>query len=145
MDTPTPAAAPTELLVCTTCRPADAPRDGQAAGEALFEQVEAALAFGDDAGGDHAPAVTLRGIPCLAACSRSCSAALQAPGKAGYVFGGLAPDEDSVQALLAVAQQHRRSADGVLAWAERPQRLRQGLLVRLPPLAPVAADGDVSA
>lgn len=130
----TQSAAPsaTELLVCTTCRPADAPRDGQAAGQDLFERVEAALAFCDEP--SAAPAPRLRGIACLAACSRSCSVALQAPGKACYVFGGLAPDDESVHAVLVVARQHAGTSDGLLAWAERPQRLRQGLIARLPPL-----------
>ena len=134
--TPENTAAPTtELLVCTTCRPADAPREGQADGQAFFEQVEAALAFDDGANASAVAAPRLRGIACLGACSRSCSVALQAPGKACYVFGGLAPDDDSVQAVLAVARQHAASTDGLLAWAERPQRLRQGLIARLPALA----------
>jgi predicted metal-binding protein len=135
--TPENAAVPTtELLVCTTCRPVDAPREGQAAGQALFEHLEAALAFSDEPSALSAgPAPRLRGIACLGACSRSCSVALQAPGKACYVFGGLAPDDDSVQSVLAVARQHAASTDGVLAWAERPQRLRQGLIARLPALA----------
>lgn len=130
--TPENAALPTtELLVCTTCRPADAPREGQAAGQALFEHLEAALAFSDEPSAASDP--RLRGIACLGACSRSCSVALQAPGKTCYVFGGLAPDDDSVQAVLAVALQHASSTDGLLAWVERPERLRGGLIVRLPP------------
>ncbi len=142
--TASPTTSRTELLVCTTCRPADAPRDGPPAGQALFDQIEAALAFDQPADGAAAAAPRLRGIACLAACSRSCTVALQAPGKACYVFGGLAADDDSLQAVLDVAGQHAASTDGMLAWAERPQRLRQGLLVRLPPLAPVPANGDVS-
>lgn len=118
---------PTELLLCTTCRPADAPRGEPPAGLTLFEQVRAALPPASD--------LQLRGIACLAACARSCTVALQAAGKTCYVFGDLAPDAASVQALLAVAAQHAASADGVLAWAERPERLRRGLVARLPPLA----------
>lgn len=135
--TPENAAVPTtELLVCTTCRPANIPREGQATGQTLFEHLEAALAFSDEPSDPSAAsAPRLRGIACLGACSLSCSVALQAPGKTCYVFGGLAPDDDSVQAVLAVAQQHAASTDGVLAWAERPQRLRQGLIARLPALA----------
>jgi predicted metal-binding protein len=115
----------TELLVCTTCRTADAPRDAPPAGQALFEQLQARL-------GDT-PAPLLRGIACLAACPRACSVALQAPGKNCYVFGELTPDADSVQAVLAIAHQHAESPEGVLAWAQRPERLRRGLIARLPP------------
>jgi predicted metal-binding protein len=132
----------TELLVCTTCRPTDAPREGQAAGQTLFEHLEAALAFSDEPSAASVP--RLRGIACLGACSRSCSVALQAPGKTCYVFGGLAPDDDSVQAVLSVAQQHAASTDGVLAWAERPQRLRRGLIARLPALAMPPIPGPIT-
>lgn len=126
----------TELLVCTTCRPADAPRDEPPAGQALFNQVQAALATVP--GTPRRP--DLRGIACLAACSRSCTVALQAPGKACYVFGDLAPDDDAVQALLQVARQHAASADGLLAWGQRPERLRRGLIARLPALAASATE-----
>ncbi|MDP3222943.1 MAG: DUF1636 domain-containing protein [Rubrivivax sp.] len=133
----------TELLVCTTCRPANAPREGQAAGQTLFEHLEAALVFSDEPSAASVP--RLRGIACLGACSRSCSVALQAQGKACYVFGGLMPDDSSVQAVLAVAQQHAASTDGMLVWAERPQRLRQGLIARLPALAVLPTPGPITA
>jgi predicted metal-binding protein len=35
--------------------------------------------------------------------------------------------------LLACALQHRHSADGNLPRSERPERLRSGILARLPP------------
>jgi predicted metal-binding protein len=119
----------TELLVCTTCRQPGTPRDAPADGQHLFEAVQALLAF------EPPPGVHLRGIACLAACSRSCSAALQAAGKHTYVFGDLPPDGTSAEQLLCVAQQHLRLADGVLPWGERPERLKRGVLTRLPPLS----------
>ncbi|WP_255355283.1 DUF1636 family protein [Pelomonas sp. Root1217] len=51
-----------------------------------------------------------------------------------YLFGQLAPDAASVQALLAVAAQHAEPGDGLLAWDRRPDRLKGGLVARLPPL-----------
>lgn len=134
MPTETAAETSTELLVCTTCRPADAPRDGQAAGQDLFEQVQDALAFAPTS----SPGLQLWGIACLGACSRSCTVALQASGKASYVFGELAPDHDCLQAVLEVARQHAASADGLLVWGQRPERLRRGLIARLPAMAPRA-------
>lgn len=133
------AGTATELLVCTTCRPADAQREGQAAGQALFDQVQAALALAPS----PAPGPRLRGMACLGACSRSCTVALQAPGKATYVFGELTPDVDCVQAVLEVASQHAASADGLLAWGQRPQRLRRGLVARVPALAPLTTPGPM--
>jgi predicted metal-binding protein len=117
---------PSELLVCTTCRPADAPRDGPAAGEQLLAQVLALEA-------SHA-GVVVRGIACLGVCSHSCSIALQAAHKMTYVFGDLPPDAESAGQVLACARQHAQAPDGLLAWASRPERLRRGLVARLPQL-----------
>lgn len=108
------------LVICTTCA------DG--CGQALLEAVEnEALARG--------AALAVRGQACLAACRQSCTVALQGLGKHSYVFGQLAPDEACVDALLAVAAEHAEPGDGLLAWARRPERLKSGLVARLPPLA----------
>ncbi|MFX8199471.1 DUF1636 family protein, partial [Acinetobacter baumannii] len=63
-----------------------------------------------------------------------CTAALQGPGKHSYVFGQLAPDAACAAALLDVAAQHAEPGDGSLAWDRRPERLKSGLVARLPPL-----------
>lgn len=107
------------LIICTTCS------DGQ--GQHLLEAVE------NEALARDLP-LTIRGQACLAACKQSCSAALQGVGKHSYVFGQLAPDAVSVDALLDVATQHAEPGDGLLAWSRRPACLKTGLLARLPPL-----------
>lgn len=108
------------LIVCTTCA------DGS--GQALLEGVE------NEALARDLPLV-VRGQACMAACGRSCTAALQGPGKHTYLFGELAPDADSIDALLTVAGQHAEPGEGLLAWSRRPERLKSGLIARLPPLA----------
>jgi predicted metal-binding protein len=128
-----PTGPLTELVVCTTCSPAGAPRDMPAAGERLLRQV-VALATA-------APMpVQVRGVACLSGCSRACTIALQAPGKHSYVFGGLGGDPDTAAQVLACARQHAESPDGLLAWSARPERLRRGILARLPPLLAPAPD-----
>lgn len=112
----------TELIVCTTCQ------DGR--GQALLEQVENEALAQD-------LALPVRGVACMAGCSRGCTAAVLAPGKPGYLFGELRPDSACAQALLDVAQQHAAHAEGLLAWSQRPEPLKGGLLARLPaPRAP---------
>jgi len=107
------------LVICTTCA------EGQ--GQALLEALEnEALAR------DCTQAI--RGQACMAACSQGCTAALQGAGKHSYLFGRLAPDAASVDALLAVAAEHGEPGDGLLAWDRRPERLKGGLIARLPPL-----------
>ncbi len=76
----------------------------------------------------------VRGQACLAACSRACTVALQAPGKWTYLFGGLAPDASSAAAVLAGARLHRDASDGVLGWKDRPEALRSGTIARVMPL-----------
>lgn len=130
----------TELVICTTCRPAGASRDLPAAGEALLQAVleaQAVQSFDDPAA---AASVQVRGIACLSACNRACTVALQAAGKHTYCFGDLVPDDDTAAQLLALGQLHQRSADGTLARNDRPPRLRGGILVRLPPLAATAPE-----
>ncbi|MGQ3055251.1 MAG: DUF1636 family protein [Roseateles sp.] len=108
------------LVICTTCA------DGQ--GQLLLEAAE------NEALARDLP-LTIRGQACMAACKQSCTAALQGAGKHSYLFGLLAADETSVNALLDVAAQHAEPGDGLLAWSRRPSCLKTGLLARLPPLS----------
>ena len=123
----------TELIVCTTCRPVGADRSSRAAGQALLDAVlHAAQGLAAQAGGGR---VAVRGVACLSACSRACTVALQAAGKASYLFGELPPDAETAALVLACAQLHAISTDGQLGRAARPERLRNGILARLPALA----------
>ncbi|WP_066270172.1 DUF1636 family protein [Hydrogenophaga palleronii] len=119
----------TEVIVCTTCRPAGASREQRAAGDILFEAVQAAQAFAEAPDAQ----VRVRGMACLSSCSRACSVAFQAPGKYTYLFGDLQPDEETAAHVLACAAMHAAAADGNLLRNERPARLRSGILARLPP------------
>ena len=121
----------TEVIVCTTCRPAGASRDLPAAGAALFDAVQVAQ-LQDDAGAfAH---VRVRGVECLNSCSRACSVAFQAPGKHTYLFGDLVPDAETAQQVLVCAALHASAVDGTLVRNDRPAQLRSGILAKLPPL-----------
>ncbi|WP_235507410.1 DUF1636 domain-containing protein [Acidovorax sp. Leaf78] len=120
----------TDVIVCTTCRPAGASRDLPADGELLFEAVQAAQ-LGDDAG--TWAQVRVRGVACLSSCSRACSVAFQAAGKHTFVFGDLKPDEETARHVLDCGAMHATAVDGMLNRNERPERLRSGIVVRLPP------------
>jgi len=126
-------SSPTELVICTTCRPAGTSREDTPAGQLLLAAVQTRLEAEPD-GGLH-----VRGMACLSACSRACTVALQARGKHTYVFGDLVPDAASVEQVLACARLHRDSGDGLLAWGARPEKLRRGVIARLLPLQ--ALDG----
>lgn len=117
----------TEILICVLCRPAGADREAPRAGNALLEAVQ------DAALRDDLPFV-IRPVECMNSCERACSVGLQAKGKLTYLFGGLVPDADCADDVLACAQLHADSADGFLARDTRPGLLRTGLVARLPAL-----------
>jgi predicted metal-binding protein len=127
----------TEIIVCTTCRPPGASRDLPAEGLALFEAVQDALLVCELDTGLHEGLHTglrLRGLACMSGCSRACTVTLQAQGKFTYYFGDLVADADTAAQVIACAQLHRQSADGNLMRNTRPERLRSGILARLPPV-----------
>ena len=124
----------TTLLVCTRCRIGEAAPEEPRAGAALHAE-----ALRVAAGLDH---VRVVGIACLSGCKRPCAAALIAPGKVRYLFGDLTADADAAADLVIAAQAHARRPNGFLPRAERPERLRAGILARLPPLHWLPDDGQ---
>jgi predicted metal-binding protein len=122
-----------EMTICTTCRPPGASRELPAHGLTLFEALQDALLARE---GDCAQplGLQLRGLACMSGCSRACTVSFQAPGKFTYYFGDLVADAETAEQLIACAQLYGASADGSLARNERPERLRSGILARLPPL-----------
>ena len=115
------------LIVCTTCRregsTADAPPDGGA----LYERVRALFDAWPDSDG-----CALTGVECMSGCNRSCTVGLAAPGKPSYLFGGLAPTEETAVDALALVAQYRDKADGVLERRARPPSFRRGILAKIP-------------
>jgi predicted metal-binding protein len=121
----------TEVIVCTTCRPKDVPRDQPAPGAALFEAVQMAAWNVDPA---LLTQVRIRGVECMTGCNRACTVTFQALGKYLYYFGDLVADAETAAHILACAQLHAATPDGTLLRNDRPARLRNGILARIPPL-----------
>lgn len=119
----------TEVLVCVLCRPAERPRHLKRPGRDLFDAI-GSIALRDDL------PFPVRPVDCMGSCFRDCTVALQAPGKMSYFFGDLAADTTSAEQVLACAALHHASVDGFLARGARPERLRDGLLARLPAALP---------
>ena len=127
---PIPTAI-TEVIVCTTCRPAGVPRDQPAHGAALLEAVQIAAFDLDPA---QLAQVRIRGVECMMGCNRACTVTFQAAGKYLYYFGDLTADTETAEHILACAQLHATAVDGTLLRNDRPARLRNGILARIPPL-----------
>jgi len=56
-----------------------------------------------------------------------------------YFFGDLSADDTSAEQVLACAALHQASVDGFMARDKRPERLREGILARLPAVLTAAA------
>jgi predicted metal-binding protein len=125
MSDPDATASGTLLTVCRTCRPDGAQPGDEPAGAALGRVAAQALR---ESGSTD---VEIRAIACLSACSRSCSASVSAPGKFGYVIGGLRPEDAGD--LVAFALRHAEASDGVPPWRARPETIRKNTVARIPP------------
>ena len=108
------------VLVCVTCRTADAPSAG------------ADLAQATLIAGRNAPDISVQPVRCLGNCSRGSSAAIRCDNTWTYVFGGLDPAHDG-PALIAGARLLAQAVDGIMPWRERPDSLKRGLVARVPP------------
>jgi predicted metal-binding protein len=111
------------IYVCTTCRPPGEPDSAVRPG-AVLAAATAHAATGTE--------VEVRPMRCLGNCSRGASAALRANGSWTYLFGGL--DATCADALVEGARLLARAADGILPWRGRPERLKRGMIARVPPI-----------
>jgi len=109
------------LFVCITCRrEADPPADVRP-GARLYAALK------DRADFEVVP------VECLSNCTRSCTAAVAAPGKWTYVVGHLDP-EQNVDDMLQFARLHDASSDGLTVWRDRPVHVRKNTIARVPPM-----------
>ena len=116
------------LWVCNTCRAGMPLAEGEVPPGA---HLHAALARLVDAAGEAAP-VQLRPVQCLSVCSQGCAVAIQAPGKWGYLLGGLTVGHAAD--LLAYGATYAGSKTGTVLPSRRPASLAQPALGRIPAL-----------
>ncbi len=116
------------LFVCALCRFSAAEREqnGVSGGQYLLDQLSEALADQN-----LADQVQIQPVRCMAACSRSCVAALTAPEKLTFVLNELLPDQ-SADDLLKFVRQYLASANGNVPYRERPPLIRSKLMAVLP-------------
>jgi len=110
------------IHVCTTCRDREA---DDLTGDALILALRAGLAA---CGLSDAFAVS--GVKCMAGCARPCTVGFQADGKAAWLFGDLTPA--NVFDLIAFAQLYAALPDGWCRSIERPSKLSQTAIARIP-------------
>jgi len=113
---------PVIVTVCTSCRSAGSDI-AEAPGRALYE---ATVRAADGA------SCQVRPTQCLSVCKRVCSASISAAGGYTFVFGDLDPSQHAAD-LVALAEACANSPHGFVAWRDRPQAIRGGIIARVPP------------
>lgn len=119
------------LHVCTSCRPAGAPREPKVlrAGFLLYEKVRDAIE--NSALRDRVSVVPAE---CLSLCPRPCGIALSRHGAWTYLFGDQHPNE-ATDDLLNCISLYLESQDGFMGRQARPKTLRGSILGRVPPIS----------
>lgn len=73
----------------------------------------------------------------MSACSHACVVTFVAKDKCSYIFGDLPIQDEQINsttaAILDCAAIYGDRADGTLAWKERPEPLKNGVIARIPP------------
>ncbi len=121
------------ILVCSSCASVwqDGKRVGTSGGQQLLKELEEKhenWALSQE--------FTVKSVECMSACSHSCAVAFSAPGKLTYLFGDLSHEDEALSltsaAVLECASLYYEKPDGKMAWSERPQALKKGVLARIP-------------
>ena len=128
--------------------PDDITKPGKAGGTVVFVCTACRLVVEDGAGAENRPgiafaealreklsgdaAIDVRTVECLAVCKRPCTVALIAEGKWTYLVGDL-DSAAHMDDVAAMARAYAASENGIVAWRERPQCFRSGVIARVPP------------
>ena len=116
------------LHVCVTCRAAgESPDAAERPGARLHRALAAALAADPDG-----REIRLEAVECLSVCKRPCTVAVSSPGRWTYIYGDL-DAERSAETILAGLRLYAATPDGIVAWRERPEPFRKGVVARIPP------------
>ena len=118
----------TWITVCDTCK-----REGWEAGDMTLTDGER-LAELIESRAEGTRSVRARRFSCLMGCKRGCNVTIQAANKLSYTIGGMAPDEDSAEAIFAYAALHAESASGQVPYSQWPERMKGHFVTRHPPL-----------
>eukprot|EP00903_Cladosiphon_okamuranus_P022723 g20915.t1 len=103
-ETPSQSPEPVVLTVCTTCRQTGSDPETMRPGRILADRL---------AGSALPAGVTVRGVECLSACSRSCTLHLSGgPARWSYIYGDLDPDAH-LEDILAGAAAYAATEDGI--------------------------------
>ena len=124
------------LLVCTTCASTwqNGKKVGISGGEILLKELSK---LHQD--WEKRSQFEICAVSCMSACSHACVVTFASAGKYSYLFGNLPSDAENIStiatAILTCAEIYSDRPDGMLAWKERPEPLKSGVIARIPALS----------
>jgi predicted metal-binding protein len=119
------------VVACNTCALSKNAREddkGARGGARLVEALRAVQASDSRYAG-----IMVQEMPCLFACTESCTVHLRAPGKVGYVLGRFTPDAEAAGAILDYAVHYAASEHGRVPFKQWPQGVKGHFITRTPP------------
>ncbi|WP_415921711.1 DUF1636 family protein [Tateyamaria sp. SN6-1] len=124
------------ITICTSCQ-----HKGTACrpGYELIDKLRRAIAEAGDAVPED---FAISGVACMAGCDRPCTVAYHGTKKATYLFGDIDPETD-VDDLVTFAGQYAELEDGWCSSTDRPGKLRETTLARVPAAIMLIEDSAV--
>ena len=123
------------VFVCTSCKR----RIGEGDGEEAFDRPGAGLAAGLTSRLGDTPTIRVVEVECLAVCKRPCTIAFSGEAKWTYLVGDLDP-ATHLDEIESGVRAYAASENGIVAWRERPQTFRKGVIARVPPAITPSAE-----
>lgn len=124
------------LTICTSCKYKD---DLCRPGYELIAKLRAAI---DAAGDAIAEEFVISGTANMAGCDRPCTVAYYGSRKASYLFGGIDPGDD-IDELVTFARQYAELGDGWRSSVDRPDKLHNTTLARVPAVIIALENSDL--
>ncbi|KKX25081.1 DUF1636 domain-containing protein [Rhizobium sp. LC145] len=126
-------SAPHQFLVCKSCKRTE--RHGRP-GISMIANLRSAIAVAD-----LSAQFEVTGTACMGGCDRPCSVALRAPEKASWLFFNLDPVDD-IADIVRFARLYAELDDGWCRSVDRPGKLANNILARLPAMILRPADAS---
>jgi len=116
------------VVACNSCRLAGDDAAGPRGGARMVKALRAAKAADPAYDG-----IAVQEMPCLFACTQSCTVHLRAPTRVGYVLGRFEPGEAAARAILDYAVLHAASEMGQVPFKQWPEGVKGHFITRTPP------------
>lgn len=112
------------ITICTSCKDKST---GTRPGFELIENLQKGLATDPSLEAKF----QVSGVACMAGCAHPCTVGFHGHGKTSYLFGDMSPEQD-VADILSFAKQYAVLHDGWCSSVDRPGKLRNSTLARIP-------------